>query len=108
MKYWTFWKGPSLNAGPSGKFLIVDHPKEDHNERMFKHVRLRSESGTYWKSPVKKENYPYKWFTIKHNSINTRTSKNILWSNSSIQMCSTSKDWKTGYVMKTGPTEKFL
>ena len=54
MKYWTFWKGPSLNAGPSGKFLIVDHPKEDHNERMFKHVRLKSESWTYWKSPVKK------------------------------------------------------
>ena len=46
--------------------------------------------------------------TIKYNSISTGTSENILWSNSSIQMWSTSKDWKTGYVVKTGPTEKFF
>ena len=25
-----------LNAGPSEKFLIVDHPKEDHSEQKFK------------------------------------------------------------------------
>ena len=25
------------------------------------------------------------------------------WNNNSIYMCSTSKDWKTGYVIKTGP-----
>ena len=24
------------NAGPSEKFLFVDYPKEDHNEREFK------------------------------------------------------------------------
>ena len=29
-------------------------------------------------------------------SINTRTSENIIWSNISIQMWSTNKDWKTG------------
>ena len=34
--------------------------------------------------------------------------KTILWSNSSILKWSTRKDWKTGYVIKTGPTEKFL
>ena len=33
---WTFWKGPILNAGPSEKFLYVDHPKEDLSEREFK------------------------------------------------------------------------
>ena len=27
-----------MNAGPSEKFLTVDHPKEDHNEREFKHL----------------------------------------------------------------------
>ena len=29
-------KGPILNAGPFEKFLVVYHPKEDHNEREFK------------------------------------------------------------------------
>ena len=30
-------KGPILKAGPfEEQFLIVDHPKEDHNEREFK------------------------------------------------------------------------
>ena len=33
---WTFGKGPVLNHGPSEKFLIVGHPKEDLNEREFK------------------------------------------------------------------------
>ena len=27
-----------MNAGPSEKFLIVDLPKEDHNERELKHL----------------------------------------------------------------------
>ena len=31
-------KGPICNAGPSEKFLIVDHPKEDDNEREFNHL----------------------------------------------------------------------
>ena len=48
----------------------------------------------------------FKCSTIEHNSINAGTSENILWSNSSIQMWCTSMDWKTGYVIKTGPTEK--
>ena len=33
---WTFWKGPTLNTGPSEKFLFVDHPKEHYKEREFK------------------------------------------------------------------------
>ena len=33
---WTSWKGPISNAEPSDKFLFVNHPKEDHNEREFK------------------------------------------------------------------------
>ena len=45
---------------------------------------------------------------LKNNRISTWPSPNILWNNSSIQMWSTSKDWKTGCVIKTGPTEKFL
>ena len=28
------------NSGPAEKFLIVDHPKEDHHEREFKRVIL--------------------------------------------------------------------
>ena len=44
---------------------------------------------------------------VYYDSVNTGTSENI-WSNSSIQMWSTSKDWKTGYFIKTGATEKFL
>ena len=48
------------------------------------------------------------WSTIEYDSINTETSENIPWSNSSIQMWPTSKDWKTGYVIKTKPAEKFL
>ena len=33
---WTFWKSSILTAEPSGKLLIVDHPKENHNEQEFK------------------------------------------------------------------------
>ena len=33
--HWTFRKGPIINPGPIEKFLIVDHPKEDHKEREF-------------------------------------------------------------------------
>ena len=43
--------------------------------------------------------------TVKYNSINTGP-QNILWS--SIQMWSTSKESKTGYAIKTGPTEKVM
>ena len=48
------------------------------------------------------------WFAIEYNSINPGTSENIPCSNSSIQIWSTSKDLKASYVIKTGPTEKFL
>ena len=60
------------------------------------------------KKSFKQEKHPYKWSTIDYDVINTGTSENIPWSNSSIEMWSTDKDWKTGNVMKTGPTEKFL
>ena len=36
-------------AGPSEEFLIVEHPKEDHNEREFKRL-IMAESWTNWKS----------------------------------------------------------
>ena len=51
-----------------------------------------------------------KWskIKIKYDSINNATFENIFLGNSSIQMWFTSKDWETGYVIKTGPTEKFL
>ena len=45
---------------------------------------------------------------MEDNSINTGTSENIIWSNSNIQMWSSRKDLKTGYVIKTGLSEKFL
>ena len=32
---WTFWEGSVLNAGPSEMFLIVNHPKGEHNEWEF-------------------------------------------------------------------------
>ena len=43
--HWTFWKVPILNAGPFEKFLIVDHPKEDHNERGFDYRRNPGPTG---------------------------------------------------------------
>ena len=34
--HWTLPKGPIRNVDPSEKFLFVEHPKENHNEREFK------------------------------------------------------------------------
>ena len=78
-------------------------------------VRLKAESWTYWKGPLKQEKYPYKWSTIEDKSINNGTSENIIWSDSSIQMWSTSKDWKI-YLLKSffkkvhtaGPSEEII
>ena len=40
-------------------------------------VRLQAEFQNYRKSPLKQEKHPYKWSTIKYNSINTGASENI-------------------------------
>ena len=85
----------TANAGPSENFLIVDHPKEDHNEWEFKRLIIGRTLNQLEKS-CKTREVSYKWSTIKYNSINTWLSQNILRNNSSIQMWSTSKDWKTG------------
>ena len=71
-------------------FLIVDHPKEEHNERGFKRLIIGGILEQLEKSS-KTRKASYKWSTIKYNSINTWTSQNILWNNSSIQMQSTGK-----------------
>ena len=71
-------------------FLIVDHPKEEHNERGFKRLIIGGILEQLGKSS-KTRKASYKWSTIKYNSINTWTSQNILWNNSSIQMQSTRK-----------------
>ena len=71
-------------------FLIVDHPKEEHNERGFKRLIIVGILEQLEKSS-KTRKASYKWSTIKYNSINTWTSQNILWNNSSIQMQSTRK-----------------
>ena len=71
-------------------FLIVDHPKEQHNERGFKRLIIGGILEQLEKSS-KTRKASYKWSTIKYNSINTWTSQNILWNNSSIQMQSTRK-----------------
>ena len=71
-------------------------------------VGLSAEVWTYWKIPLKQEKHPHKWSTIDYNSIIAGTFENILWSNRSSQMWSNSKDWKTGYVIKTGPTDSQL
>ena len=71
-------------------FLIVDHPKEEHNERGFKRLIIGGILEQLEKSS-KTRKVSYKWSTIKYNSINTWTSQNILWNNSSIQMQSTRK-----------------
>ena len=62
------------------------------------------------KKSLKQEKHPYKGSTIKYNTINNGPSQNILWSIRSIQMWCTSisKYWKTGFVIKTGPTGEFL
>ena len=65
----------------------------------------------YWRGQKWRMCFSYRGVAaggLKNNRINTWPSPNILWNNSSIQMWSTSKDWKTGCVIKTGPTEKFL
>ena len=95
------------DAGASENFLIVNHPKEDHNEHQFKRSIIDGILDQLGKSSKTKE-ASCKWSTIQYNSINTRHSQNILWSDSSIQRWSTSKSWKTGCVIKTRPTEKFL
>ena len=51
-----------MNAGPSEKFLIVDHPKEDHNEREFKHLIIGGILDLLNKSSNTREG-SYKWFT---------------------------------------------
>ena len=71
-------------------FLIVDHPKEEHNERGFKRLIIGGILEQLEKSS-KTRKASYKWSTIKYNSINTWTSQNILWNNSSIQLQSTRK-----------------
>ena len=71
-------------------FLIVDHSKEEHNERGFKRLIIGGILEQLGKSS-KTRKASYKWSTIKYNSINTWTSQNILWNNSSIQMQSTRK-----------------
>ena len=71
-------------------FLIVEHPKEEHNERGFKRLIIGGILEQLGKSS-KTRKASYKWSTIKYNSINTWTSQNILWNNSSIQMQSTRK-----------------
>ena len=84
----------------------MDILKDDHNERKFKRLIIGGILDQLERS-FKTREASYKWSTIKHNSINTRSSQSILWNNSSIQMWSTSKDWK-GCVIKTWPSEKFL
>ena len=60
------------------------------------------------KKSFKTRKASYKWSKIRYIGISTETFKKILWSNSSIQMWSISKDYKTGYVRETGPTKKFI
>ena len=108
----------SLHVVPSAKvrhltldllksfFLWTIWNKIIKNESL--NLRLQTESWTYRESPLKPEKHSYIWSKINYNSINTGTSENVLWSNSSIQMWSISKDWQTSYAIKSGPTEKFL
>ena len=51
-------------------FLIVDHPKEEHNERGFKRLIIGGILEQLGKSS-KTRKASYKWSTIKYNSINT-------------------------------------
>ena len=80
---WTFWKGPILNAGPSENFLILDHPKEDHNEQEFKRLIINGILDQLDKS-LKTREASYKLSITKYNSISTWPSQNILWNSSSI------------------------
>ena len=78
-------KGPILNAGPSANFLIVDHPKGDHNEREFKRLIVGRILDQLEKS-FKTREASCKLSTIKYNIIKTWPSQNIIWNNSSIQI----------------------
>ena len=60
---WAFWKGSILNTELSEKFLFVDHPKEDNNERQFK-PKIIGEILDKPKSPLKQEKHPL-W--VVHN-----------------------------------------
>ena len=51
-------------------FLIVDHSKEEHNERGFKRLIIGGILEQLGKSS-KTRKASYKWSTIKYNSINT-------------------------------------
>ena len=51
-----------LNAGPSEKFVIVDHPKENHNEQEFKHLVI-GRILDLLKKPSKAREASYKWST---------------------------------------------
>ena len=53
-------KSPILNAGPSEKSLIVDHLKEDHNKREFKHLIIGRTLDLLEKSSKPRE-ASYKW-----------------------------------------------
>ena len=86
--------------------LWITQKETSLNESL--NIRLQAESWTCWKSRLKQEKHPYMWFLIEYSSINSGTYNNILWNSSRILMWSSSKDWKTGYVIKTGPMEKFL
>ena len=55
-------KGLTLNAGPSEKFLIVDHPKEGHNEWEFKHLIIGRILDLLEESSITREG-SYKWST---------------------------------------------
>ena len=80
----------------------MDHPKEDRNQWEFMRNPGPTKKGLYYNRGIH-----YKFSTIL-NSINTGTSEDILWSNSSTQMWSTSKDWKAKFINKTGPTKTFV
>ena len=85
----------------------MDHPKEDHKEREFK-PWIIGRILDLTKKFSKQEKHPYKLSKIKYIGINTEGFENILWSNSSIQIWSINKDWKTGYVIEISPTEKVV
>ena len=60
------------NAGLSEKFLIVDHSKENHNEREFNRQIIGGILDL-----LKKKKHLYKWSTNECNSFNTRASKKL-------------------------------
>ena len=55
----------------------MGHPKEDHNQQEFKR-QIKGEILDLLKKSSKKREEPYKWSTIKYNSITSRTFENIL------------------------------